>query len=149
MNAVIERTSIPATDNSWLDHYRLLRLLKSGGMAKVYLAYDTYTHQQVAIKVIERGRFDDEHPVNIYWKQKTEHPLAPALLNPYISSPLERVMLRSLEREPAGRFQTAAAFAVAYQKAFIPSFMERLFAILAKTLRTMYPYRCCPACDKV
>jgi serine/threonine protein kinase len=307
MNAVIERTSTPITGSEWLDHYQLLRLLKNGGMSKVYLAYDTYTHQHVAIKVMERGRFNEEfflsevrlmrslnHPnilpllaarrsgqwnyivmpyiaggtlqerisehimtpeevsliltqlidalqymhacgiihrdikpgnilldgntvyitdfgiavqqeeeiayfdvdepilgtpiymapemyegeisrqgdlyalgivlyqmltgsvpfddkqvANIYWKQKTERPLSPALLNPYISSPLERVMLRSLAREPEGRFQTAAAFAIAYQKAFVPSLMERLFAIIAKTLRTMNPYRCCPACSKV
>jgi eukaryotic-like serine/threonine-protein kinase len=35
-----------------LSHYRLMRLLKSGGMGEVYLAVDTLLHRQVAIKVI-------------------------------------------------------------------------------------------------
>src|SRR6266516_7400626 len=36
-----------------LRHYRLIGLLKSGGMGEVYLAVDTLLHRQVAIKVIQ------------------------------------------------------------------------------------------------
>src|SRR5712692_1421435 len=35
-----------------LSHYRLMQLLKRGGMGEVYLAVDTLLHRQVAIKVI-------------------------------------------------------------------------------------------------
>jgi eukaryotic-like serine/threonine-protein kinase len=35
-----------------LSHYRLVRLLKNGGMGEVYLAVDTLLHRHVAIKVI-------------------------------------------------------------------------------------------------
>jgi serine/threonine protein kinase len=36
-----------------LSHYRLARLLKSGGMGEVYIAEDTLLQRQVAIKVIQ------------------------------------------------------------------------------------------------
>jgi len=35
-----------------LSHYRIVSLLKSGGMGEVYLAVDTHLNRQVAIKVI-------------------------------------------------------------------------------------------------
>ncbi|MBA2394379.1 MAG: hypothetical protein H0V70_16750 [Ktedonobacteraceae bacterium] len=71
------------------------------------------------------------------------------MLNPSISSALERVVLRALEREPDDRFQSAEAFALAYEKACEPIFMEQTVAFLMKTVRTMNPRRQCAACSKV
>ena len=43
------------TEGQQLGHYRLLCLLKSGGMGEVYLVVDTLLERQVAIKVINAG----------------------------------------------------------------------------------------------
>jgi serine/threonine protein kinase len=40
------------SEGQQLSHYRLIRLLKSGGMGEVYLAEDMILRRQVAIKVI-------------------------------------------------------------------------------------------------
>jgi serine/threonine-protein kinase len=39
-------------------HYRLVRLIGSGGYGRVYLADDTRIDRQVAVKIIELGSLD-------------------------------------------------------------------------------------------
>ena len=43
-----------------LDHFRILRLLGTGGMARVYLARDTKLGRKVALKVIRPGELDSD-----------------------------------------------------------------------------------------
>ena len=59
MNAIAQRASTQAAHSAWIDDYCLLRPLEDGGMAQVYLAYDMQTQQQVAIKLVENGQFDE------------------------------------------------------------------------------------------
>ncbi len=46
-----------------LDHYRLVRLIGSGGMGEVYLAEDTCINRQLAIKIVrtEADPYPDAH----------------------------------------------------------------------------------------
>ncbi len=43
---------MPGLEGTTLDHYQIQRRLGRGGMAEVYLAHDTETHQEVAIKIL-------------------------------------------------------------------------------------------------
>ncbi len=43
---------MPGLEGTTLDHYQIQRRLGRGGMSEVYLAYDTETHQDVAIKIL-------------------------------------------------------------------------------------------------
>jgi eukaryotic-like serine/threonine-protein kinase len=49
-----------------------------------------------------------------HWKTP---PMAPSLLNPSLARPLERVILRALEKDPGHRYQTIEDLLYAYQKA--------------------------------
>ncbi|HEV2653561.1 MAG TPA: serine/threonine-protein kinase, partial [Ktedonobacteraceae bacterium] len=43
---------MPGLEGTTLDHYQIQRRLGRGGMAEVYLAHDTETNQEVAIKIL-------------------------------------------------------------------------------------------------
>src|SRR5450755_4705610 len=43
---------MPGLEGTTLDHYQIQRRLGRGGMAEVYLAHDTETQQEVAIKIL-------------------------------------------------------------------------------------------------
>ncbi len=51
--------------------------------------------------------FKGESPLAVAMKQVREKPLSPSLLNSEISPPLEQVILRSLEKNPADRYRSA------------------------------------------
>ncbi|GAC1400321.1 MAG: hypothetical protein NVSMB49_12320 [Ktedonobacteraceae bacterium] len=53
MNALIDAPKTTLARGLRLGHYIIRRLLQSGGMSSVYLAYDEYTYTTVAIKVME------------------------------------------------------------------------------------------------
>jgi len=42
-----------------LGRYQLKRRVGRGGMAEVYLAYDTQLHREIAVKIVHRGQTDD------------------------------------------------------------------------------------------
>ncbi len=60
-----------------------------------------------------RVPFEGDSAVAIALKQVSETPPAPSVLNPAVSPALDRVVLRALEKEPAGRFADADEFAAA------------------------------------
>jgi eukaryotic-like serine/threonine-protein kinase len=59
-----------------------------------------------------------------HWKTQ---PLAPSLLNPSLPRPVERVILRALEKDPRHRYQTIEDLLHAFQKAIeAPAFFKQL-----------------------
>jgi serine/threonine-protein kinase len=61
--------------------------------------------------------FDGEAPISIAIKQINERPVPPGQLRPGIPPALEDVVLRSLEKDPARRFQSAEEFIAALEAA--------------------------------
>ncbi len=86
--------------------------------------------------------FNDQDSNNIYWKQKTTRPFPPSFINANLSLALEEVILRTLEKEPQDRFQTAADLALAYRKATAPSLLERLNSTFMDIVHNISLYQC-------
>jgi len=61
--------------------------------------------------------FSGETPLAVYWKQIREQPVPPTEINSAIPPAIERVILRTLEKEPQNRYQSANEVAQAYIEA--------------------------------
>ncbi len=62
-----------------------------------------------------RTPFKGSTPLATCWKQVREQPTRPSILNPAIPPPVERVLLRALEKDPRLRFPSARALLQAYK----------------------------------
>ncbi|HCI82864.1 MAG TPA: hypothetical protein DHW02_24595 [Ktedonobacter sp.] len=65
--------------------------------------------------------FQDDNILAIVWHHIHTAPTPPSLVNPYIPKALSEVILRSLAKDPAARFQSASAMADALIAAFADS----------------------------
>jgi hypothetical protein len=64
--------------------------------------------------------------------------MAPSLLNPLLPRPLERVILRALEKNPRRRYQTVEDVLCAFQKALdAPPFFEHISSRWQATCQTL------------
>jgi serine/threonine protein kinase len=69
-----------------------------------------------------------------HWKTQ---PPAPSLLNPSLPLPVERVILRALEKDPRYRYQTIEDLLHAYQKAIeAPAFFKQLSPLFTRKYST-------------
>jgi eukaryotic-like serine/threonine-protein kinase len=66
-----------------------------------------------------------------HWKTQ---PMAPSLLNPSLPRPVERVILRALEKDPRHRYQSIEELRCAYQRAIeIPTLLKQFSSQLQET----------------
>ncbi len=73
--------------------------------------------------------FDDPSDLKVCIHHRETSPLAPSLINPSISRPLERVILRALEKDPRHRYQSVEELLYAFQNALeAPNFFGYLSA---------------------
>jgi serine/threonine protein kinase len=61
--------------------------------------------------------FSADTPIAVYWKQIREQPLPPSQVNPGLSSAIDRVILRTLDKDPRRRYQSALELAKAFRAA--------------------------------
>jgi eukaryotic-like serine/threonine-protein kinase len=84
----------------------------------VSAASDLYSIGIIVYEMLTgRVPFEGQSAVTIALKQVNEQPVAPSAYNPAIGQALERVVLRSLEKEPARRFRDADEFIAALEAA--------------------------------
>ena len=72
-------TLTSARSGELLDHYRLERLVATGGMASVFRATDTETGLPVAVKIPHSGKLADQHALDRFLREieigrKFDHP---------------------------------------------------------------------------
>ncbi|PYS69408.1 MAG: hypothetical protein DMF69_17090, partial [Acidobacteria bacterium] len=78
-----------------ISHYKIIRLLGSGGMGQVYLAEDTKLHRQIALKILTT---EFENDVERIKRFKTEARAVSALNHPNI------ITIYAIEETDAGNF---------------------------------------------
>jgi len=82
----------------------------------VSAASDVYAIGVVLYELLTgRVPFEGDTAVTVALKQVTEVPIPPSHINPVVSSALDAVVLRALEKDPAQRFADADEFIVALQ----------------------------------
>lgn len=70
-------------------------------------------YQMVSGRVPFRG----DTAISTFWKHMREYPRSPSHFNPHLSSGIDRVLMRALDKDPQKRYPTALALAQAYQEA--------------------------------
>ncbi len=63
--------------------------------------------------------FSGDTPIAVYFKQLRDDPMPPSMLNPDIPPAIERVILRTLDKDPRRRYRSAEAVARAFHKALL------------------------------
>ena len=63
--------------------------------------------------------FSGDTPIAVYFKQLRDDPMPPSVLNPDIPPAIERVILRTLDKDPRRRYRSAEAVARAFHKALL------------------------------
>ncbi len=82
--------------------------------------------------------FDGPDILKICLHHREMQPLAPSLLNPSLLRPVERVILRALEKDPRRRYQTVEDLLCAFQQALdAPTFREQLSSRWRATCQTL------------
>lgn len=77
--------------------------------------------------------------LGVYIKHQLEQPVRPSLVNPILSSSVEQVILRALEKDPHKRLKTPRALAQTYSQALKVSAQSPTIPVLAPNMAEEAP----------
>ena len=63
------------------DRYQIIKSIGEGGMANVYLAYDTILDRNVAVKVLRGDLATDENLYVVFKEKPYQHPVLAILIS--------------------------------------------------------------------